>query len=147
MYSLHAQWAQNIQGTISSHRYKRLLHIRQRKISADELYTIPGDLTPMCTFTPETSLKAIAVEIDKRSSSQVEKDNPNADKWKVTKEHIQIAQSRLIEPIIPDIEWREYEIIVNDIVQKISTTKEYLLKKFADVFQGVGKMTRATIPY
>ena len=47
----------------------------------------------------------------------------------------------LIEPINPDIEWGDSEIIVNDRVHKIPTTKENLLKEFADVFQGVKSLS------
>ena len=153
---------------MSSHKHKRLLHIRQRTILTDELYTIPRDLTPICTFTPETSVKIIAVESDKRLSSQVEKDSPRQTNEKHAKDHnkntaahtqsngkeshttalpekqpkniSKLHKAGLIEPIVPDKELRDYEIIVNDRVHKIPTTKEYLLKEFADVFQGVGRL-------
>ena len=53
----------------------------------------------------------------------------------------------LTEAVVPDIEWRDSEVMVNDKVHKIPTTKEYLLKEFADVFPRSWKSTRTTIPY
>ena len=47
----------------------------------------------------------------------------------------------LTELVVPNIGWRNSEVMVNDIMHKILTTKEYLLKEFADVFQGVGSLT------
>ena len=48
-----------------------------------------------------------------------------------------LHRTGLTEPIVQNIEWRDHETTVNDRVHKIPTTKEYLLKEFADVFQGV----------
>ena len=47
----------------------------------------PEIQSPICTFTPETSFKAIAAESDKKSSSQVEKDSPRQTNEKHTKDH------------------------------------------------------------
>ena len=100
----------------------------------------PETQPPTCTFTPETSIKAIAVESDKRSSSQVEKGVQGRQMRKKPKDKSKPHKEGLIEPIVPDIEWRDHEIIVNDRAHKIPTTKECLLKKFADVFQGFGRL-------
>ena len=47
-----------------------------------------------------------------------------------------LHKAGLIEPMVSDIECRDYKIIVSDKVHKIPTTKEYLLKEVSDVFQG-----------
>ena len=125
---------------MSGHRYKRLLHIRQRTSPTDELYTIPGDPTPYMHIYPETSLKAIAVESDRRSSSQIEKDSPRQTNEKKPNDKSKSHKASLIQPTVPDIEWGYHEIIVNDRAHKIPTSKGYLLKEFADVFQGVGRL-------
>ena len=95
---------------------------------------------PTCTFTKETSLKTIDVDNNKGSSSQIQKDYPRQTNEKQPKNMSRLHKAGLIEPIVPNIEWRDYEIIVHDRVYKIPTTKEYLLKELADVFQGVGKL-------
>ena len=46
----------------------------------------------------------------------------------------------LTEPVVPDIEWQDPEFMVNDRMHKTPTTKEYLFKVFAGVFQGVGSL-------
>ena len=95
---------------------------------------------PKCEFTPETSLKAIAVKNDKGSSFQVEKDTPRQTNEKQPKDKFKLHKVGLTEPIVLVIEWREHEVVINDRAHKIPTTKEYLLKEFADVFQGVGRL-------
>ena len=66
VYSLYAQWKQNIQSAMSNNRHERLLYIRQRSRSTDELYTIPRD---------PVSYMHIHSRSDKRSSYQVEMDS------------------------------------------------------------------------
>ena len=51
-----------------------------------------------------------------------------------------LHKADLTEPEVPNREWRDYEITVNDGVHKIQATKQYLLSEFADVIQGVGKL-------
>ena len=93
----------------------------------------PEIQSPTHAFTPETSLKAIAVKNDKRSSSQIEKDTPRQTNEKQPKDRFKSHKADLTEPIVPDIELRDHEIAVNDRTHRIPTTKEYLLKEFADV--------------
>ena len=93
---------------------------------------------PACAFTLETSLKDIAVKNEKRSNSQVEKDTLRQTNEKQPKDKFKSHKAGLIEPIVLDIEWRDHEIVVNDRTHRLPTTKEYLLREFANVFQGVG---------
>ena len=68
------------------------------------------------------------------------KDTPRQTNEKQPKDKFKSQKAGLIEPKVPDIEWRDHEIVVNDRAHKIPTTKEYLLKEFADVFQGVERL-------
>ena len=52
---------------------------------------------------------------------------------------IKTSPSRTI-PIKPDIKWGSTQITLNGKVHNFSTTKEYILKGYADIFQGVGTL-------
>ena len=55
----------------------------------------PDIKPPICTFTPETSLTAIAVESEKSSSSQVEKDSLRQTNEKQPKGNTKLHKGRL----------------------------------------------------
>ena len=64
---------------------------------------------PICTLTPETSLKTIDVENNKRSSSQIQKDGPRQMNEKQPKNMSKLHTAGFIEPIVPNIKWRDNE--------------------------------------
>ena len=44
------------------------------------------------------------------------------------------------EPVVPKIKWNTYSIEFNGKVHKLPITKDYILKKYSDVFKGVGTL-------
>ena len=122
---------------------------------------------PTCTFTPETSLKTITTEIQMKSSpiqgkeqyktsgfrkskgkqtiyhyrheNRSKNENPRTQQ-KGMSQTSKLHKPALNETVVPNIEWRNSEVMVNERAHKIPTTKEYLLKEFADIFQGVGSL-------
>ena len=140
MYSVHAQWNKIYRVLCQVTDSKGDFILGREQAQKMNYIQYPEIQPPACTFTPETSLKAIAVQSDKRSSSKVEKDRPRQTNEKKPKDKSRLHKAGLIEPIVSNIEWKDHEIIVNDRAHKITTTKEYLLKEFADIFQGVGRL-------
>ena len=43
-------------------------------------------------------------------------------------------------PIKPDIKWGSTQITLNGKVHNLPTTKEYILREYADIFKGVGTL-------
>ena len=106
----------------------------------------PDSQPPTCTFTPETSLKTITTETQVKSSPiQVKRHSKDmwtiyhyrhANRWKNSSKNkdprtqqkgmsqtSKLHKPVLTEPVVPNIEWRNSEIMVNDRVHKIPTTK------------------------
>ena len=56
----------------------------------------------------------------------------------LTTQSKQINQTN--EPKLPKIKWNKGSIELNGKVHKLPITKEYILKEYADVFQGIGTL-------
>ena len=53
----------------------------------------------------------------------------------------QAKQSRqTTEPVVPQIKWNTDSIELNGKIYKLTITKDYMLKKYSDVFKGVGTL-------
>ena len=53
----------------------------------------------------------------------------------------QAKQSRqTTEPVVPQIKWNTDSIELNGKIHKLPITKDYMLKKYSDVFKGVGTL-------
>ena len=87
MYSLYAQWKQNIQNAMSIADTKGYFILGREQAQQMSYIQYPKIQPPTCTFTPETSLKSIAVKIDKRSCYQIEMDSLRQANKKHVKNH------------------------------------------------------------
>ena len=102
---------------------------------------------PHASTTHSTTLKKIFT--DKTPSPETAGDTPSTDSIGTTpKVHVhksestkatQVKQSKQTEePVMPKIKWNTDSIELSGKVHKLSITKNYILKKYSDVFKDVG---------
>ena len=82
---------------------------------------------------------------------QTDAENSSKNEYPITQQkevsHTSISlKLSLREPVVLDTEWRDSEVMVNDRMHKIPTTKEYLLRVCRSIPRS-WKSTRTTLPY
>ena len=99
--------------------------------------TYPTTSRKICTAktpTPETAIGPPPTNPD-GTTPRVNVHKSESTKATQTKQSRQTA-----EPVVPQIKWKIDSIELNGKVQKLSITKDYMLREYSDVFKGIGTL-------
>ena len=138
---------------LASHRHNWSPNPRQSPSKAHELHQLPrktcttGTVSSLTRPSPVCRLHTQSKDYKPQSTRTAQstdslKTTPKPDQT-VQEEHrmaTKAKSSTAHEPKSPQVSWCKSSITINGKTHPLSTTKEYILHEYADVFKGVGTL-------
>ena len=117
---------------------KNTCTLKTQSIAQSNIPSSPKDVTPAGANTAQSAIKSLQAQEPTTNWLQFE----TGEEKGITPsaKHRSVLKAEPAAPVHPTVSWSDNHITLNGKLHSLPTTKEYILREYADVFKGVGTL-------